>query len=100
MTDALASLGKNDTTFAGGFLRTRIDYFLATRDWRALEELTAEELIETAREWLTDGAYVLGIQPAPERRSSSSGVDRSAPPAPRRVRTVPPAFRRQVFSPC
>jgi endonuclease/exonuclease/phosphatase family metal-dependent hydrolase len=32
-TDALARLGKDDTTFAAGLLKTRIDYFLVSKEW-------------------------------------------------------------------
>jgi len=34
-TDALPALGHSDVTFGEGLLRTRIDYFLLSKDWRA-----------------------------------------------------------------
>jgi endonuclease/exonuclease/phosphatase family metal-dependent hydrolase len=37
LTDALGSLGKTDTTFGQGLLRTRIDYFLISAHWRTLD---------------------------------------------------------------
>ena len=35
LTDALASIGRNDTTFRAGLLHTRIDYVLVSPHWRA-----------------------------------------------------------------
>ena len=35
-TDALATLGKDQTTFTAGLLKTRIDYFLISREWKPL----------------------------------------------------------------
>jgi len=70
--------GKADILAKGQVFADNPEHYQQMDRWT--QELTAEELIETAREWLTDGAYVLGIQPAPERSSSSSGVDRSKAP--------------------
>ena len=70
--------GKADILAKGQVFADNPEHYQQMHRWT--EELTAGDLIETAREWLTDGAYVLGIQPAPERRSSSSGVDRSKAP--------------------
>ena len=33
-TDAMATLGHTGATFGEGFLKTRIDYFLTTKDWK------------------------------------------------------------------
>jgi endonuclease/exonuclease/phosphatase family metal-dependent hydrolase len=35
--DALATLRQTQTTFGEGILRTRIDYFLISKDWRAID---------------------------------------------------------------
>jgi zinc protease len=70
--------GKSDILAKGQVFADNPEHYQQMHRWT--EELTAEDLIETAREWLTGGAYVLGIQPAPERRSSSTGVNRSAAP--------------------
>jgi endonuclease/exonuclease/phosphatase family metal-dependent hydrolase len=32
-TDALKSLGRDDNTFSAGLLKTRIDYFLVSKEW-------------------------------------------------------------------
>ena len=45
------------------------------------EEATAENIRETAAEYLSDGVYVLEIHPAAERSVSESKVDRSKLPA-------------------
>ncbi|MGB7159559.1 MAG: endonuclease/exonuclease/phosphatase family protein [Tepidisphaeraceae bacterium] len=42
LTDALASLGKNDMTFGSGLLSTRIDYFLTSPPWRATDGAVVE----------------------------------------------------------
>jgi endonuclease/exonuclease/phosphatase family metal-dependent hydrolase len=33
-SDVLASLGKNENTFGAGLIRTRIDYFLVSKEWK------------------------------------------------------------------
>lgn len=48
---------------------------------RWTQELTAEDLIETAREWITEGSYTLGIRPAPQRTTTSTDIDRTQAPA-------------------
>jgi endonuclease/exonuclease/phosphatase family metal-dependent hydrolase len=35
--DALKGLGKDDTTFSAGLLKTRIDYFLVSKEWRVAD---------------------------------------------------------------
>ncbi len=45
------------------------------------EEATAEDIRETAAEYLSDGVYVLEIHPAEERSVSESTVDRSKLPS-------------------
>jgi endonuclease/exonuclease/phosphatase (EEP) superfamily protein YafD len=42
-TDALAALGKDQTTFTAGPLKTRIDYFLISKEWKPL----AADVVET-----------------------------------------------------
>jgi endonuclease/exonuclease/phosphatase family metal-dependent hydrolase len=32
-TDALKAVGRDDNTFAAGLLKTRIDYFLVSKEW-------------------------------------------------------------------
>ncbi|MGH7544245.1 MAG: M16 family metallopeptidase [Gemmatimonadota bacterium] len=45
-------------------------------------EATTEDVHETAREWLSDGVYILSVDPFPEYATGSSDVDRSGLPYP------------------
>jgi endonuclease/exonuclease/phosphatase family metal-dependent hydrolase len=36
-SDVLAGLGKNQNTFGEGLIRTRIDYFLASKEWKVID---------------------------------------------------------------
>ena len=43
---------------------------------------TAANLVETARAWLADGAYILEVHPFPKYQTLAADVDRSKPPVP------------------
>ncbi|MDA0204828.1 MAG: pitrilysin family protein [Acidobacteria bacterium] len=89
--------GKADILAKGQVFADNPEHYLQMNRWT--EELTAEDLIETAREWLTDGSYVLGVQPAPERSSSSSKVDRSkAPISTGKTKLSLPHFEKATLS--
>ena len=45
-----------------------------------LGEATAEEIVATARKWLSDGVYILEIHPFPQYATVKSGVDRTTLP--------------------
>ena len=67
-TDALSALGKDRSTFAAGLLRTRIDYFLASREW----ELVAGDVVESDASdhkpiWLLAGNGGAATRPATTR---------------------------------
>ena len=47
-----------------------------------VEDAGAEDVIEAARAWISDGAYVLAVRPFPEFESLSEGVDREVLPEP------------------
>jgi zinc protease len=49
---------------------------------RRTREATAAQLLEAARAWLTDGAYILEIQPFPAYKTLAKDVDRSKLPVP------------------
>jgi endonuclease/exonuclease/phosphatase family metal-dependent hydrolase len=54
--DALKALGKDETTFAAGLLRTRIDYFLVSKEWRALDGgVVASDASDHKPIWLSAG---------------------------------------------
>ena len=42
---------------------------------------TPQTVRETARRWLTDGVYVLEVEPRPTLQTAAVGADRTAPPA-------------------
>ncbi len=89
--------GKSDILAKGQVFADDPEYYRKLDHWT--EELTAEDLVETAREWLTDGAYVLTIQSAPERRSSSTSVNRATPPPSAGETTLSlPLFERATLS--
>jgi zinc protease len=50
---------------------------------RAIREATAQNVIAAAREWLTDGVYVLEVHPYPQLAAADTEVDRAGgPPLP------------------
>ena len=66
LTDGLASVGQTGLTFGEGVLRTRIDYFLLTKEWAAttggIGEVGASDHNPI---WLTVGAAASGPSTAP-----------------------------------
>ena len=49
---------------------------------KRVREATAEDLRAAANRWLSDGVYILEVDPFPEYKTASTGADRSAPPTP------------------
>jgi zinc protease len=62
------------------------DFFKQSLRWE--QEATPVDLQKVARTWLSDGVFVLEVQPFPEYHAASSGADRSKPP----VVGTPPAL--------
>lgn len=54
-------------------------YKTVLRETRAA---TRKSVRDAARAWLSDGPFVLSVEPFPEHLAASNGVDRSAPPFP------------------
>ena len=48
---------------------------------KRVREATPEELKAAANRWLSDGVYILEVNPFPDYKTDSTGVDRSKPPA-------------------
>jgi zinc protease len=46
-----------------------------------VDGVTAEEIRDAARRWLSDGVFVLEVHPFPTLMASGPGADRSSPPA-------------------
>jgi zinc protease len=47
-----------------------------------VKDATAQNLLVTAQQWLSDGEFVLEVHPFPEYKTTASDVDRSALPTP------------------
>ena len=62
-------------------------------------DATRTAVRDTARAWLSDGAFVLTVEPFPEYRASTNGMDRSAVPFPT-LKPQPqlPAFQRATLA--
>ncbi len=49
---------------------------------KRVHEATTEDLKAAANRWLSDGVYILEVDPFPEYKTASTGADRSSPPVP------------------
>ncbi len=49
---------------------------------RRVREATAQNLLNTAKQWLSDGVYILEVHPFPQYKTISSDVDRKKLPEP------------------
>ncbi len=49
---------------------------------KRVREATAQELLASAKKWLSDGVYILEVHPFPEYKTLSSNVDRKKLPEP------------------
>jgi zinc protease len=47
---------------------------------KRIQDATAEDLLNAARRWLSDGVYILSVVPFPDYTTASTGVDRSKIP--------------------
>ncbi len=72
--------GKSDTLAMHQVFLGRAD---AWKDMlERVRQATSRQVRDTARQWLSDGVYVLAIEPLPEYQTAQSGVDRSKLPVP------------------
>lgn len=66
---------------------------------RETREATRRQVRDAARQWLSDGAFVLGVEPFPEWRASAEGLDRSRLPQPElKPEAVLPEVREAVLA--
>ncbi|MBI2073547.1 MAG: insulinase family protein [Gemmatimonadetes bacterium] len=72
--------GKSDVLAQGEVYGGRPDFY-QTRLQR-VGSVTAQQLQRAARDWLSDGAYVVEVHPFPNYTVAASGADRSKPPEP------------------
>jgi len=56
---------------------------------RRVREATAEDLKAAANRWLSDGVYILEVNPFPDYKTAANGADRSKAPIP----GTPPALK-------
>lgn len=77
--------GKSDILAVNEVYGGRPDYYKTSL--KIIQEATPDRLQEVAREWLSDGQFVLEVHPFPEYKTAESDVDRSKLPEP----GVPPA---------
>ena len=56
---------------------------------KRVQEATAEDLKAAANRWLSDGVYILEVNPFPPYKAAATGADRSKPP----VTGAPPELR-------
>jgi zinc protease len=72
--------GKSDILAQNSVFTGHTDYYKTVLE--QTREATAENLRQTARDWLSDGVYILEIHPFPEYKTIASDVDRSKLPSP------------------
>jgi zinc protease len=72
--------GKSDVLARNFVLTGDPDYYKTVL--RETRGAARAEVRDTARAWLGDGAFVLWVEPFPDYRAASNGVDRSALPVP------------------
>lgn len=70
--------GKSDILAQNEVYAGSPDFYKVTLE--RTQNVTAEELVETARKWLSDGAFILEVHPFPELMASAEGADRSSVP--------------------
>ena len=72
--------GKSDLLACNSVFLGNPDYYKVRL--REMRDATAEQLRESAREWLSDGQYVLELRPFPTLSERGPDVDRSRLPVP------------------
>ncbi len=71
--------GKSTILAEGQVYAGSADFYKQSLRW--LREATPAEVRRVARQWLSDGVFVLEVQPIPEYTTTASTVDRSKVPA-------------------
>ena len=72
--------GKSDWLAQSEVYRGSPDAYKVTL--KRIREATAEDLKSAASRWLSDGVYILEVDPFPDYKTSATGADRSHPPVP------------------
>src|SRR5258707_129696 len=72
--------GKSDRLAQSQVFRGSADAYKISL--KRVQEATAEDLRSAAQRWLSDGVYILEVDPFPEYKTASAGADRSKAPEP------------------
>ena len=72
--------GKSDVLAQGEVFAGRPDFYKVRM--QRVQQATPQELLSSARHWLSDGVYSLEVQPYPEFQTAKAGADRSKLPEP------------------
>ena len=70
--------GKSDRLAQSQVFRGSADAYQISL--KRVQEATAEDLRAAAQRWLSDGVYILEVDPLPEYKTASAGADRSKMP--------------------
>jgi len=70
--------GKSDILATNEVYGGSPDFYKTTL--KRVREATAQNLLDTAKRWLSDGVYILEVHPFPQYQSAESKVDRSKLP--------------------
>ncbi|HEX7337166.1 MAG TPA: pitrilysin family protein, partial [Gemmatimonadales bacterium] len=89
--------GKSDVLALGEVFAGRPDFYKVRLD--RVEKATAAQLLSSARQWLSDGVYVLEVQPYPDFQTARAKADRSKlPPLGPPAETRFPDLQRATLS--
>ena len=72
--------GKSDVLAQGEVFAGRPDFYKVRL--QRVQQATPQQLLGSARQWLSDGVYTLEVQPYAEFQTAKSGADRSKLPEP------------------
>lgn len=89
--------GKSDILAAGEVYAGDPKFFI--KSLKDIEKVKQSQLTRTAKRWLSDGAYVLEVQPFPKHSTTKSSVDRSKLPIPKfKPKVSFPPFQRDTLT--
>ena len=89
--------GKTDILAYGDVMADDPEYYKGYL--RRLRDATPTQVGETARAWLSDGVFVLTVDPVPDYTAAKSGADRThAPPTGQPPALILPALQRTTLS--
>jgi zinc protease len=71
--------GKSAVLAEGEVLGGSPEFYKQQLAW--MDAATPRDIRDAAQRWMSDGVFVLNVQPVPEYKTASAGADRSKPPA-------------------